>query len=125
MYSMKGVLNYQFKTAFIAILQQVYRDEWFIARSYRELAGHEQEIERRFLLTWLASLADRKKDNCAILLHRLGAFIPLENQSGWKRNPYGLGLQKGNLRVVGQLERMERSDFGKLVALCCAQRRWV
>jgi len=35
MFSMKGVLNYQFKTAFIATLQEMYRDEQFIARSYR------------------------------------------------------------------------------------------
>jgi hypothetical protein len=35
MYSVKSVLNYQFNTAFIATLQEMYRDEQFIARSYR------------------------------------------------------------------------------------------
>jgi hypothetical protein len=125
MYSMKGVLNSQFKTAFIATLQKTYRDERFIARFYWELADHEQENNRCTLLTWLANLAEHKKAYCALLLHRLGAVIPVDNQSAGNKHPYRLDTQKGNTPVVRQLERWERSDFSKLIALCNAQRRWV
>ena len=124
MYAMKGLLNSQFRTAFIAALQRLYQDERFIAQTYRELASQEQENERRILLTRLARIADLKKDKCGNLLRRLGAFIPLDSRYGWKRRPYPLGQEKGGLQV-GQLERIEHSDFGKLAALCCAQRRWV
>jgi hypothetical protein len=53
---MKGVLNYQFKTGFIAALQKTYRDEQFISRFHRELADPELEIERHTLLRHIPQL---------------------------------------------------------------------
>ena len=125
MYSMKGVLNYQFRAAFIATLQKTCRDERFVGKFYRELASKEQDIARSTLLTWLAKQADQKRIYCALLLHRLGAVIPVDDRSAGDKSLYGFDSRKGAIHFVRKLERLERSDFGKLIALCNAQKRWV
>ena len=122
---MKGVLNYQLKTAFIRALQTTYWDERFIAGFYRGLSGQEQETNRRILIRWLAKLADQKKLYCALLLYWLGAAIPVDNQPVGDEIPDRIDAQKGYQQVIKQLERLERSDFSKLLTICNAQRRWV
>jgi hypothetical protein len=81
MYSMKGVLNYQFMMAFISTLQQVVRDEQLIANTYTALAGKQQEIVHRILLETLASQAVRKALYFRILLYRLGSAVLSEHPS--------------------------------------------
>jgi hypothetical protein len=125
MYSMKGVLNYQYKTAFIRALQKTYRDERLIAGFYTDLVNREEEYDRRTALKRLAKLADQKKLYIALLLYRLGAAIPLDNQTIRGKFSVWLDAQKDFIFISTRLDRLERSDFGKLVALCDAQRRWV
>jgi hypothetical protein len=125
MYAMKGVLNLQFREAFIAALQRLYMDERFFARSCREMANHETTSERHNLLMQLALRADRNALGCGMLLYRLGCPIRSGSHRAHGQRSSQPVVRPLGCSILADMERIESADFHRLLRLCSAQRQWV